>query len=129
MNHYLLAWIPMVAIAVANGAVREAGLKPRLGDARARQLSTVLLIVFFAVYMAAVFRLRPIDSAAQSVEVGLLWLALTLAFELGLGRLVSRLSWSQMLAEYNVLAGRLWILVPLWVAIAPYVYFRWQARA
>ena len=24
----------------------------------------------------------------------------------------------------NVLAGRLWILVPLWVATAPYVFYR-----
>lgn len=118
----------MVAIAIANGAVREAGLKPRLGDARARQLSTVLLVLFFAVYMAAVFRLHPVASTPEAVEVGLLWLVLTLAFELGLGRWVSRLSWSQILAEYDVFAGRLWILVPLWVAIAPYVYFRWQAR-
>ena len=30
MVHYLLAWIPMVAIAVANGGFREAWLVPVL---------------------------------------------------------------------------------------------------
>lgn len=117
----------MVTIAVANGAVREAGLKRWMSETRARQLSTVLLILFFALYMAAIFRLWPVDSARQARAVGAAWLALTLAFELGLGRWVSHRSWSQMLAEYNLLAGRLWLLVPLWVAIAPYVFYRWQA--
>ena len=116
----------MVVIAVANGAVREAGLKHWLGEPRARQLSTVLLVVFFAIYMAAIFRLWPLASAKQAVQVGALWLVLTLAFEVALGRFVSHLSWSQMLAEYNVFAGRLWILVPIWVAIAPCLFFRWR---
>ncbi|HEX7053390.1 MAG TPA: hypothetical protein VF211_05575 [Burkholderiales bacterium] len=117
----------MVAIAVANGAVREAGLKKRLGEARARQVSTLLLVAFFAIYMAAIFRIWPLASAAQAVQVGALWLALTLAFELALGRWVSKLSWPEIVAEYNLLAGRLWLLVPLWVALAPYLFFRWQA--
>ena len=114
----------MVAIALANGAVREAGLRRRFGEPRARQISTVLLLVFFALYMAAIFRVWPLASARQAVAVGMLWLALTLAFETTLARLVSRLSWSEMLAEYNLLAGRLWLLVPLWVALAPYLFFR-----
>ena len=118
----------MVAIAVANGVVREAGLKRWMGEIRARQLSTALLILFFGLYMAAIFRLWPVGSAWRALEVGALWLALTLAFEAGLGRWVSHLSWSQMLAEYNLLRGRLWSLVPLWVAPAPYVFFRWEGR-
>jgi hypothetical protein len=41
-----------------------------------------------------------------------------------MGRFVSHLSWRRMLEEYNVLAGRLWALVPLWVALAPYIFYR-----
>jgi hypothetical protein len=114
----------MVAIAVANGAVREGGLRHWLGDAAARQVSTLLLLGFFASYMAAIFRLWPLDSSGPALGVGAMWLVLTLAFEFTLGRLVSRLSWSQLLAEYNLYSGRLWVLVPVWVAVAPYVFFR-----
>lgn len=117
----------MAAIAVANGVVREAGLRHWLGEARARRVSTVLLLLFFALYMAAIFRLWPIASAKQALAVGATWLALTLGFELALGRFVSRLSWSHIFAEYNVFAGRLWILVPVWVAVAPYFFFRWRS--
>jgi hypothetical protein len=114
----------MVAIAVANGAVREGGLRHWLGEGPARQVSTLMLLGFFALYMAAVFRLWPLDSPAQALGVGAMWLVLTLAFEFTLGRLVSQLSWPELLAEYNLFAGRLWVLVPLWVAVAPYVFFR-----
>jgi hypothetical protein len=128
LGRYLLAWFPMILIAVANGALREAWLVPRLGEHAARQVSTLLLVALLAIYVGIVTRTWPILSAARAIAVGALWLALTLVFEFALGRFVSGLSWEQLLAEYNLAAGRLWALVPLWVAGAPYLFFRlWRA--
>ena len=127
MARYLLAWFPMIAIAVANGALREAWLAPRLGELHGRQVSTLLLLGLFAIYIGIVTRLWPIASARQALAVGSAWLALTLAFEFLLGRIVSGLSWRQMLAEYDIASGRVWVLVPLWLAVAPYVFFRLRA--
>ena len=124
MGRYLAAWVPMVFIAVANGALREAWLMPRLGELHGRQISTLLLLVFFALYIGLVFRLWPLGSSRQALAVGAAWLALTLVFEFALGRFVSGLAWRDMLAEYDLTAGRLWALVPLWVAIAPYVFYQ-----
>ena len=126
MGRYLLAWLPMVLIAVGNGALREAWLVPRFGELHARQISTVLLIALFALYIGLVVRIWPIASGRQAAAIGLAWLALTLAFEFALGRFVSGLSWRQILAEYDLAAGRLWALVPLWVALAPYLFHRLQ---
>ena len=126
MTRYLLAWFPMIPIAIANGALREAWLLPRLGERQARQASTLLLIALFSLYFALVFRSWPIDSSRVAMRVGVMWLGLTLAFEFLLGRFVSHLSWRDLLNEYNLVAGRLWALVPLWVAMAPYVFFRLQ---
>lgn len=124
MTRYLAAWFPMLLIAVANGALREALLMPWLGEHVARQVSTVLLVGLFAIYIGAVTRIWPLASASEASAVGALWLVLTLAFEFLLGRFVSGLSWPQMLAEYNLAAGRLWALVPFWVAVAPYIFYR-----
>jgi len=124
MGRYLLAWFPMILIAVANGALRAAWLVPRLGEHAARQVSTLLLIALFALYIGYVARRWPIASSGEALAVGGLWLALTLVFEFGIGRFVSGLSWQQMIAEYDLAAGRLWALVPLWVAAAPYFFFR-----
>lgn len=123
MGRYLAAWIPLVLIAVANGALREAWLAPRLGQRHGRQVSTLLLLALFGAYLALVFHLWPIASARQAAALGAAWLALTLAFEFLLGRFVSRLSWREMLGEYNLAAGRLWALVPLSLAVAPALSF------
>ena len=129
MGRYLIAWIPMIVLAVANGALREAWLVPRLGEQAARQVSTLLLIAFLALYIAMVTRTWPIRSAAQALAIGALWLVLTLVFEFALGRWVSGRSWREMLAEYDLGAGRLWALVPIWVAVAPYAFFRLRRAA
>jgi hypothetical protein len=50
---------------------------------------------------------------------------MTLAFEFGFGRWRGR-SWEQLLEDYNVFEGRLWLLIPLWVMIAPYLFYKWQ---
>lgn len=126
MGRYLGAWIPMVFIAVGNGVLREAWLSQRFGELRGRQISTLLLIALFAVYVRIIVRIWPIESGRQAATIGLAWLGLTLGFELALGRFVSGLSWREIAAEYNVATGRLWILVPVWVAIAPYIFFRTQ---
>ena len=129
MGRYFLAWLPMVLIAVANGALREAWLVPRLGEHPARQASTLILIALFAVYVGYVLRRWPIASGARAIAVGVLWLVLTLAFEFALGRFVSGLSLEEIIEEYDLAAGRLWALVPIWVAASPYVFFRlWRAH-
>lgn len=126
MGRYLAAWIPMVLLAVGNGALREAWLTPRLGELHGRQVSTLLLIALFAVYVWIIVRIWPIESGRQAAAIGLAWLGLTLGFELAVGRFVSGLSWREIVAEYDLAAGRLWLLVPVWVAVAPYVFFRAQ---
>jgi hypothetical protein len=124
MARYVLAWLPMVVIAIANGAFREAWLVSRLGEHQGKQVSTFLLIALLAGYIAAVMGIWPAASSRHAARIGALWLVLTLAFEFGMGRFVSGLSWREMLAEYDLANGRLWALVPLWIAVAPWVFYR-----
>jgi hypothetical protein len=37
---------------------------------------------------------------------------------------VAHHSWQRLFHDYNLLAGRVWVLIPLWVAVAPYLLFR-----
>ena len=108
----------MVAIAIANGTLRQAVFLAPLGDQRAHQLSTVTLIVLFAVYTRwLMLRWKP-ASRRETVTIGITWVVLTVLFEFGLGRALGR-DWSVLLADYNLLAGRLWLLIPIWVLAAP----------
>jgi hypothetical protein len=37
-------------------------------------------------------------------------------------------TWSKLLADYNLLAGRVWIFVLIWTAIAPIILYSLRNR-
>jgi hypothetical protein len=121
---YVLAWLPMVLIAILNGVIRATWYEKYLGELPAHQLSTVTGIVLFGIYIRAVMRRWPPASARQALTVGLLWLGLTVAFEFLFGHYIAGHSWTRLLADYDLLAGRLWVLVLAWVTVAPLVFYR-----
>ncbi len=123
MLKYFLAWFPMLLLAILNGTARDLWYKKYLGDLAAHQLSTVTLIILFGIYIKIIINNYAPASSTQAIYIGLLWLALTLAFEFGFGRMRGN-SWPVLLEDYNILKGRVWIFIPLWVAIAPYVFYR-----
>jgi len=120
---YCLAWTGMMFLAIANGGLRDLLYKSSLGDLAAHQLSTVLLLLLLAGYFRLLAIRWPLPSARQAWTVGLAWLLLTLAFEFGFGHYIAGHSWDRLWAEYNLLAGRVWILIPLWVLVGP-AFFR-----
>jgi hypothetical protein len=124
MWKYVLAWFPMVAIAIANGVLRESSYGKRLSELAAHQVSTLTAVILFGVYVWSVVRIWRPASAAQAIAVGLLWLAMTIAFEFLFGHYVAGHSWQRLLLDYNLLAGRIWLLVLVWIAVAPYLFFR-----
>lgn len=127
MLNYLLLWFPMIGIAVINGTARDLVYKKHLGDVTAHQLSTVSLLILLGVYIRFVINKYTPASDIQAIQIGFLWMCLTLAFEFGLGRVRGR-SWPMLLADYHILKGRIWILVPLWTMIAPWIFFRLQSH-
>lgn len=123
VRSWAIAWGGAAAIGVANAVLREAAFSD-LGELPAHQLSTVTLLVFLAAYMWAVERWRELPSMRTAVQVGLLWAGLTVVFEFVLGLYVTKQPLSELLTAYNVAAGRLWALVPLWMAIGPEIVRR-----
>ncbi len=121
---YAFAWLILVVAAIINGAIREAVYKNRLGDLRAHQVSTLTGIILFGVIIWGLSRLWPLQSAKQAWTVGFIWLALTIAFEFLFGHFVVGHPWSKLLHDYNILAGRVWMLVLIWTTIAPYVFYK-----
>lgn len=126
MGKYILAWAPMVLIAIANGVIREAWYGRRLSELRAHQVSTLIGILPFGIYIWILVRVWPPESAGQALTIGLIWLGLTIAFEFLFGHYVAGHPWSKLFQDYNILAGRVWAVVLLWVALAPYLFYRLQ---
>jgi hypothetical protein len=126
---WLAGWLGMVVLALLNGTLRATTTQPLLGEEAARRLATVLLLVALSAWAWWLHRRRPIPDRGTAWAVGAAWVGLTLAFEFGFGRLVEGLSWQTMLADYDLTAGRIWLLVPLWTLVLPPVVRLLQVQA
>ena len=126
MWKYVLAWIPMVLIAITNGALREGWYGKHLSELQAHQVSTVTGVLLFGVYIWALIRIWRPTSAGQAITIGLVWLGMTVAFEFLFGRYVVKRPWRDLLHDYNLFAGRVWLVVLVWVTLAPYLFYRLQ---
>ena len=115
----------MLVIAIINGALRDVWYRKPAGELAAHQVSTITLILFFGVFIGLVFQKYPPSSSRQALLIGVIWVIMTLSFEFGFGRWRGN-SWEQLLRDYNVFEGRLWVLIPLWVMIAPYLFYNWR---
>jgi hypothetical protein len=113
------AWLGILVIANVNGALREFLLVPLLGATVAHAISTILLCLLVLILARATIGWMGPRSAGEAWRVGLLWLALTLAFEFLAGHYLFGNSWERLLSEYNLAAGRIWSIVPLVTLLAP----------
>jgi hypothetical protein len=114
----LLIWCALLLTAVINGAFREAVLVPRTGAQVGHVVSSISLSLFILlVTYLAIPWIRP-SSPSQALLIGMVWLALTLAFEFGFGRYRGK-PWAELLTDYNLFRGRVWIVVLLVTLIAP----------
>ncbi len=121
---YVIGWLPLVVIAIANGTFRQIVFQQSLGELHAHQLSTAIGIILFGVYIYWVIRRWKPETMSETIRIGLLWMILTITFEFALGRLVLSRDWSLLLHDYNLCEGRVWILVLIWVALAPSLFFK-----
>jgi hypothetical protein len=115
----LAVWFAILALASLNGAVRDLVVTPRIGDTMARAISTVILCGLILLVAWHTVRWVGPQTSKQALGMGAFWLILTLCFELGAGRYAGK-PWSQILEDYNLMRGRIWVLVPIVTVIAPY---------
>jgi hypothetical protein len=115
----LAVWVLLLIVAVLNGGLRDTWLSPRLGDTLGRALSTLLLsgLILLAAWLTIGW-IRP-RTDGEALRVGALWLALTLAFEFLVGHYGFRKPWGELLADYDVRRGRIWIAALVVTFLAP----------
>ena len=124
MLRYFLAWFPMLVLAVANGTLRQATFAKIMPELRAHQLSTLIGALVIGAFIWFVIRVWPPASNREALIVGVMWLALTVAFEFFMGLVLAKRPLAQVLADYNVLAGRVWPFFLIWLALAPLLFYR-----
>lgn len=120
-----LVWLGFALVAVGGGVLRVVWLQPRLGELPANVAETLaLVVVLLLLIRLATPWLVPTLERRPLVLLGGFWLGLTLAFEFLFGHYIDGAAWSALLANYDFTAGRLWILVPVTMAIEPWLIGR-----
>ena len=123
---YFASWIPGIPIAIANGILRNSLYRRFLPELPAHQLSAVSFIAFFGLYVWLILKWLKLCSSRDALRLASTWLLLTVAFEFLFGHFVMGNPWEALLHDYNLMAGRVWVLVLTWIAVAPIIFHRIQ---
>ncbi len=119
----------MLLVSIANGAARDLTYGKHMSELAAHQLSTVTSVLLLGAMIWLFVRFYPPSSAHHAITIGLAWAALTVAFEFLFFHFVGGHSWSELLANYNLFDGRVWVVVLFWIAAAPSVFFYFRRLA
>lgn len=119
-------WLLIIVAESVQGGLRRLLLSPEL-DFVVRQGSVAVgALVIFAITWACLRWMR-IPTAGGALAVGVVWVALILAFELLVGRALG-LGWERLLEDYDLVHGGLMPLGLLAMALTPWAVHRLQAR-
>lgn len=113
-------WLTLIAVESVHGVMRRLFLEPRIGDLAARQAGVVIgAVLIILVFWFTLKWLGP-QPTRRWWEMGLLWLTLTLAFEIGLG-LAARVSWDRIAFDFDPRRGGFLGLGMLVILVMPRV--------
>ena len=115
-------WLLFVVLAIINGLIRNEVYKPIIGDLRAHQLSTIILMILILVVTYLILRLSNLQlTDKDALILGLIWVILTITFEFIAGHYIFGNPWEKIIADYNILKGRIWSLVLFTTFLSPYI--------
>ncbi|OKH53915.1 hypothetical protein NIES2101_09215 [Calothrix sp. HK-06] len=117
----LAIWFVIILAETLHGAARTLLLVPLVGDFTARQISVFTGAVIILFIAALFIHWLHTVNIYQLLGIGILWLCLTLTFEIVLGRLVFQYTWERILSDYDILHGGLLPIGLLVLALAPLI--------
>jgi hypothetical protein len=119
----IVVWLALMLAESVHGALRTRFLTPAMGDFPARRLGVLTGVVLIFLISFALFEWLGARTRAALLGVGALWVALTVVFEIALGRLVLGYDWTRIVSDYDLARGGLMglglialLLMPLAVA-------------
>ena len=125
---YILFWFVLLLAAIGNGVLREVTYGNSVNELTAHQLSTLTGILFSGVLVWFISGIWSLQSSAQAWMVGISWLMLTIGFEFIFGYYIADHTWEMLFHDYNLLAGRVWLVFLVWICVMPYIFFKFNAK-
>ena len=115
----LLVWLVIIVAESVNGTLRTLYFAPVIGDFPARRVGIFVAIALIFAITLAFTRWMGARSRTQLLGIGGMWVALTVMFELVLGRSVLHYDWSRLLSDYDLSRGGLMVFGLLAMVFMP----------
>jgi len=125
----LLTWVLMIGAEIVHGVLRTIYLVPVVGAHRAGQIGFFIGSALVLGIAWLTRRWRDGASTRMLFWIGVLWAALTVAFEFLFGYYMIGYSIAYIAGDFNLFAGRLMLPGVLLMLLAPYLVARLTARA
>lgn len=117
----VVVWLLIIVVETIHGIARTILLELLIGDFRARQVSVFTGAAMIAVITFLFVRWLKGSSCRDFLLVGVMWVFLTVGFEVFLGRFAMNVSWERIASDYNLFQGGLMLLGLLAMLLAPWV--------
>lgn len=117
----IIVWLVFIVAESLNGTVRILWLVPSLGDILAHQISLITGSILVLTIATLFIRWLQVSRISQLLGIGVLWLLLTVVFEIALGRFILAYSWEQIAADYNLFQGGLMPIDLVFLTLSPLI--------
>ncbi|MCX6134174.1 MAG: hypothetical protein NTU47_10225 [Ignavibacteriales bacterium] len=117
----LEVWLFVAIAASMNGMFRSLFLIPRIGEHTSHVLSVLMLMIVVLLSSSVLVNklLRDYDNTDLFI-IGSFWAALTVSVDCLFEHYVLDIPWRSILSDYNLLSGRIWIMVLATEIIGPW---------
>ena len=116
----LFIWLALIPLAFLNGGLREIVINPLVGKEYGQLISCFSLCLLLFVLCWFLIPKIGRGTAKTYLTIGLYWMLLTVLFETCLELLTGN-TFAGVLKTYDITTGNLWLLVVLFVGIAPWL--------
>lgn len=104
-------WFILTISAIIVATFRVNVLLPQFGEQTAHQIGTILFLIVQFIIIYFFIKKMKVKETKTLLGIGLFWVVITIIFEFVFGHYVMGNSWQKLFADYNLLDGRLWVLV------------------
>ncbi|MHA1149084.1 MAG: hypothetical protein ACTSR8_12670 [Promethearchaeota archaeon] len=122
--HGIYIWLIIGLCTIILGIIRESVLIPATGvDGTTARITLIPVAIFYIFVLTYILLKKETSNYTQkdTIILGILWLTWTIIFEFIFGSVVMGNSIDNLIADYNIFAGRIWGLFLISLLIAPYL--------
>jgi len=122
--HGIFVWLIFGLLTILLAIFREGFFIPMTNlDGTIARLILIPIPIFYTFLITYFFLKRESEDFIQrdTIILGILWLIWTILFEFIFGSIVMGNSLEYLIADYNIFAGRVWILFLISLLIAPLI--------